>query len=225
MPRYLTCSLLVALAGCTAVPLPPEPPPPDLAAQPALAAPIDPAHFDAALMAAAIFQETNRVRQQLGLPLFRQLKKLDEAASLEAVVGRVYQPPSHNNPFPDIGTPAERVKYVGLTGRVGENIALLSIYVLDSGVGVGVTQRAGRRVFVHELTGAELQRATYAGFATAVVDAWMKSPGHRANIIEPGMVYLGCSVQPSISLQGVDNLFCVQVFFTPRDQRAAQAPW
>lgn len=227
MPRIVICCLLVALAGCAAVPLAPERPPPDLAAQPALAVPIDPAHFDQALMAATIFQETNRVRQNLGLPLFHQLKKLDMAADLEAAVGKFYQPPSHENPFPEIGTPAERVKYVGLAARrVAENIALLSIYAVDSGIGVGMTQRAGRRVFVHALTGAELKPATYANFAKEVVKAWMKSPGHRANIIEPELVCLGCSVQPSINILGIDSLFCVQVFYTPlgrRETDAAQA--
>ena len=43
----------------------------------------------------------------------------------------------------------------------------------------------------------------------------MESPGHRANIVNPSLAYLGCSVQPSVSLIGVDQLFCVQVFFTP----------
>jgi uncharacterized protein YkwD len=43
----------------------------------------------------------------------------------------------------------------------------------------------------------------------------MESPGHRANLVKPTLLYLGCGVQPTVSLQGVDNLFCVQVFFTP----------
>jgi uncharacterized protein YkwD len=224
VPRFVSCCLLVTLAGCAAVPLASERPPPDLAAQPALAALIDPANFDRALMTAAIFQETNRARERLGLPRFHKLEKLDAAADLEAAVGKFNQPPSHENPFPQIGTPAERVKYVGLAARrVAENIALLSIYAVDSGVGVGVTQRGGHRVFVHPLTGAELKPATYAGFATEVVKAWMRSPGHRANIIEPELVYLGCSVQPSVNILGIESLFCVQVFFTPHDRREAAA--
>jgi len=75
--------------------------------------------------------------------------------------------------------------------------------------------RDGQRHFLNPETHAELQRATYRGFAREVVRSWMESPGHRANIVNPSLAYLGCSVQPSVSLIGVDQLFCVQVFFTP----------
>ncbi len=185
-------------------------------AQPALDARIDVAAFDRRLMAAAIFHETNRVRQELGLRAFRPWPRLTEAADLEAAVGRVYQPPSHSNPFLSIGTPRERVRFVGISpGRVAENIALLSVFAIDSSLGVGVEMRAGQRHFVHPQTHADLQPATYRGFAEEVVKAWMNSPGHRENLANPALLYLGCSVQPTVSLMGVDNLFCVQVFFTP----------
>lgn len=171
-------------------------------------------------MASAIFHETNRVRHQLGLQVFRQEPKLDEAADLEAAVGRATQPPSHTNPFPKIGTPLQRVAYVGLKPReVAENIALLSIYDLDSNIGVGVTVRHGQRQFVHPETLENLKTATYRGFAAKVVEAWMKSPGHRANLVNPNLRYLGCSVQPTVTITGVDSLFCVQVFFTPAQHR------
>lgn len=186
----------------------------DFERQPALDERIEVDRFDRRLMAQAIFHETNRVRLKLGLPVFHSLPKLDEAADLEAAVGKVYQPPSHTNPFPMIGTPFQRVQYVGLNiEQVAENIALLSIY--ETNAGVGMVVREGKRHFVHPETHADLRRATYRGFAREVVRNWMESPGHRANIVNPSLAYLGCSVQPSVSLIGVDQLFCVQVFFTP----------
>jgi uncharacterized protein YkwD len=209
------------LTGCVAVAPPAEDVsagtalPAGFANAPALDRPIEVADFDRELMARAIFHETNQVRIEMGLPPFRRLPKLDEAADLEAAVGKVYQPPSHTNPFPMIGTPMERVEYVGLkAARVSENIALLSIYATEGGV--GTLMREGVRRFVHPETHAELSRATYRWFARNVVHGWMNSPGHRANIVHPGLLYLGCSAQPSLSLNGVDQLFCVQVFFTPR---------
>lgn len=188
----------------------------DFLLRPELDARVEAANFDRGLMAAAIFDESNRVRRQLGLRAFLQESKLDEAADLEAAVGRATQPPSHTNPFPKIGTPLQRVEYVGLKPRaVAENIALLSIYDIDSSVGVGITVRNGQRQFVHPETMENLKTATYRGFATKVVEAWMKSPGHRANLVNPSLLYLGCSVQPTLSIMHVDQLFCVQVFFTP----------
>jgi uncharacterized protein YkwD len=213
--------LIGTLTGCaTRVPRVDVPPadaglPDDFALQPALDERIEMARFDRKLLAQAIFHETNQVRLGLGLPLFRSLPKLDEAADLEAAVGKVYQPPSHTNPFPMIGTPAERVRYVGLKiDQVAENIALLSIFETDAGVGTVI--REGKRHFVHPETHGELQPATYRGFARRVVKGWMESPGHRTNIVNPSLTHLGCSVQPSVSLNSVNQLFCVQVFFTPR---------
>lgn len=186
--------------------------------QPALDQPINHAGFDRQLMARAIFHETNRVREKLGLRRLGALPKLDEAADLEASLGRVYQPPSHTNPFPMIGTPMERVKFVGLKPRqVAENIALLSIYDIEMSVGVGVTVREGRRQFVHPGTHEPLKPATYRKFAAAVLQGWMDSPAHRSNIVNPALLYLGCSAQPTTSMLGVEQLFCVQVFFTPAD--------
>lgn len=214
---FLLTSLLAAGAP------PPRPaavvaPAQDPGSQPELDARIDAANFNRGLMATAIFHETNRVRRKLGLPLFQTLPKLAEAADLEAAVGKVYQPPSHTNPFPLIGTPFARVKFVGLSPKVvAENIALLSIYDIDPAMAVGVTTEHGQKQIVDALTRAGLKPATYRKFATLVVGAWMGSPGHREKLVDPTLRYLGCSVQPTVTLAGVDSLFCVQVFFNPQD--------
>lgn len=222
MPKFFLFCLMAVLAQRAAATGWTDMPVKDFQARPELDGQIDAAHFDRELMATAIFHETNRVRQELGLRQFLKLPKLDAAADLEAAVGQVYQPPSHTNPFPSIGTAAARTRFVGLDPwRVAENIALISIYDVEPDVGVGVMVREGRRHFVHPRTLAELRPATYRGFATAVVKAWMASPGHRANLVDPSHLYLGCSAQPTVDMAGVDGLFCVQVFFTPTDQKPA----
>jgi len=102
---FLTLFLAWTLTGCS-TPAPRADAPPaadDFERQPALDERIEVTRFDRKLMAQAIFHETNRVRLELGLPVFRSLSKLDEAADREAAVGKVYQPPSHTNPFPMIG--------------------------------------------------------------------------------------------------------------------------
>ncbi|MDI1249006.1 MAG: CAP domain-containing protein [Lacunisphaera sp.] len=218
MLKFAIFCLVAGLAQGATAPHGTDLPAKEFWGRPELDARIDVAAFDRGLLAAAIFHETNRVREILHLPVFRNLAKLNEAADLEAAVGKFYQPPSHTNPFPSIGTPADRVRHVGLKyRRVAENIALLSIYEVEPDVGVGITTREGRKLLVHPRTQAELKPATYRGFAATVVQAWMNSPGHRANLVEPALIYLGCSVQPSVSLMGVDSLFCVQVFFTPAE--------
>jgi hypothetical protein len=86
-------------------------------------------------MATAIFDETNRVRRQLGLRLFTPHAKLDEAAALKAVAGVLQSELTHTNPLPDTATPADRVRFVGLTYRlVAENIARLGLLNVPPGV-------------------------------------------------------------------------------------------
>lgn len=47
----------------------------------------------------------------------------------------------------------------------------------------------------------------------------MDSPGHRENIVHPGLVHLGCAVREARSLSNVEMVFGVQVFYTP-DRRS-----
>jgi uncharacterized protein YkwD len=188
------------------------------AAQPAAQARLDPAQFDRALMVAAIFHETNRVRRQLGLPAFTHLSKLDEAADLKASVGVLEPELRHESALPFTATPAKRVESVGLRySLVAENIARLSSYDLPAGTStLGVRRRNGLDEFYRLDTGRSPELQSYAGFAAVVVASWMKSPGHRANVVNPHLVSLGCAARPCRSpISSHEQLYAVQVFFAP----------
>jgi len=192
--------------------------PEKFAVRPEAQARIDSAEFDEPLLNAAIFHETNRVRRQLGLPAFTHLAKLDAAADLKASVGVLEAEVKHTNDLPFTATPADRVKWVGLDyERVAENIARISSYDLPSGMTqLGVRPRHGVEEFYRLDTGRAVELQTYAGFAIQVVDSWMKSPGHRANIVDPHLVSLGCAARPCRSLiSRHEQIYAVQVFFTP----------
>jgi uncharacterized protein YkwD len=194
-------------------------PPAEFTARPELGTRIDFDRFDPSLMSTAIFHETNRVRQQLGLRPFSHLPKLDAAADLKAAVGVVQDELVHENPLPMTATPAERVRAVGLHFRqVAENISRLGVFDLPSGVTqVGVRQRGGRTDYFHPETRQPVGLRTYGAFAQAVVQSWMNSPGHRANIVNPALVSLGCAVRTCYSpTSRHEQLYAVQVFFTPR---------
>jgi uncharacterized protein YkwD len=45
---------------------------------------------------------------------------------------------------------------------------------------------------------------------------WLDSPGHRKNLLDPTVQYLGCSVYPSTGNFGEGIIFSVQVFYTPK---------
>jgi uncharacterized protein YkwD len=180
---------------------------------------IDPAHFDEALLSTAIFHETNRVRRRLGLPLFKHLEKLDAAAELKAAAGVLEPELRHESALPAHALPADRVKSVGLEYRiVAENLARLPAYDLPEGVKkVGVRKRGGREEYYRLDTGRALERRTYENFAVYVVDSWMNSPGHRANIVNAALTSLGCAARPcEAPVSGHEQVYAVQVFFTPR---------
>src|SRR6187551_2107006 len=142
--------------------------PEEFAVQPVVHARIDPEEFDETLMAAAIFQETNRVRGQLGLLRFTHVAKLDVAAERKASLGVFETELRHTSDAPFAATPADRVKATGLDyARVAENIARISSYDLPAGMSqLGVRERMGRNEFYRTDTGRPPELQSYAGFAT-----------------------------------------------------------
>lgn len=140
--------------------------------------------------------------------------KLNAAAETQARLGSIMRPPSHTNPFPLVATPFDRVKHTGLNPeQVAENIA--SLNPLNVPLNASIYTTSNDPTPRNARTGEPVRLHTYASFARAVVEAWMNSPGHRANIMEPKLHYLGCAAQPSKSLDNVDRIFAVQVFYTP----------
>lgn len=180
---------------------------------------IDPENIDSARLAAAIFHETNRARADLRLPLFRSLAKLDAVAGLQANSVALAQVSSHANFLPALTHLGDRVNHLGLKPRlVAENVALLPLLRLDPARDYNRRQVDGETVLFDGLTGLPAQPHTYASFATALVGAWLKSPGHRANIVNADFRHLGCSARPGRSLHGLVTIACVQVFYTPADR-------
>ena len=193
--------------------------PEEFARRPEVQARVDFGHFDRELMAAAIFQETNRVRAQLGLAPFAHQPQLDRAADLKAAVGVVQTELTHENPVPMMAKPSDRVVAAGLSYRqVGENIARLSLYDLLPGTSqVIVRERAGRTEFLNPATRRPAELLSYAGFAETLLRSWMNSPGHRAHIVNPELTALGTAARPCRSpVAGHEQVYAVQVFLEPR---------
>jgi uncharacterized protein YkwD len=152
------------------------------------------AHVDDGLLARAIFEETNRVRLDHGLPPLAALSALDAAAGEQASYMALICRAEHANPFPGEHTVTERVAHEGLLGsRVGENAIMMP------------AQRpadSARRDY------------TYAALADYLVAQWMDSPAHRANLLDPRYTHLGCAARIARGvLPGNRSVFATQVFF------------
>jgi uncharacterized protein YkwD len=152
--------------------------------------------FDGPLLARAIFGATNRVRAEHGLRSLGSSADLDSAADEQASHLVMIAGVEHTNPFPGEATAAERVARTGLEAQaVGENALMMPAAPPPGAADPGYTY------------------STYAAF---LLQTWMDSPGHRANILRRGFQFLGCAARLGRGpRRNSDRIYAVQVFFLP----------
>ena len=131
---------------------------------PAFNEPIQLGHVDAELLEAALFFETNRQRAAHELPEFNYDTNLGICAHNYSVSMVQNNFFAHESPVAGEETIVERLAAVGYPNcTCAENLALCAL------------------------------KMTYAETARYIVEEkWMKSKGHRANILRKGLTHLGC---------------------------------
>lgn len=185
-------------------------------------APVDPNEVDYQLLAEAVFHESNRRRDEHGVPLLDHLQELGSASCLHAedMVADDYF--AHRNPDePEQATPLDRLRAQGLrVGFVAENIGEAFAIDYESGERVFVRKRAGETVLSREPEGEPIAARNYVQVAESLVDSWMASEGHRKNLLAREPRYLGAGCQASRDERlDVPMFVCVQLFFTPLAER------
>ena len=156
---------------------------------------VDVAFCNLQLLDAAVFWMTNVERIKHGLKEFRFHYKLRQMATLHSEQMRNHGFFSHDNPY--------EARYKTLDDRLdalqdntfdgfmtyGENIAQ---YPTLNGPNTFTIQFLGGTLHFYTPDGREMLYCTCLEYAQKVVDGWMHSPGHRANILNPKFEYLGC---------------------------------
>ncbi len=174
------------------------------------------------LLEAAILQATNRERRKHQLKPLQYNSTVARAAAIQAGKMAQGQFVGHENPDPDLRTPLQRIRSVGLEPRlVAENVATQFARKYRSGSRFYLRQEHGETVPSETPEGPPIPMHTYGSFASALLDAWMSSPGHRANILRKEARFLGCAAVPGPKQKGIEVLYCDQVFYTPTDGAAA----
>ena len=154
---------------------------------------IDFNNIDYPRLHAAIFYATNEIRRQRKLPVLEYAPQLERAAAGHArrMVEKKFF--SHtDNTDRRRRDPNARGRLAGIANPfLTENIA-------DA---FGITYRPGKNVFPrrgqpgsfsYTAKGPLIPPHTYLSFADAVLDIWMNSSGHRANILSKNALQLGC---------------------------------
>lgn len=162
--------------------------------------------LDREALSAAIFDRTNRERVVRGLKPLQADKRLAEAADGHARFLSLIGTIQHNSFLPGRRTVFDRVAFAGLTPRaVSENLALtpLQTMVLRSAEG-------GEGRIVADM--GKIDVKDIDAIAEKVVQQWMESPPHRADILSQKVTHLGCAVETGTSPRFGLALFSVQVF-------------
>lgn len=173
-------------------------------------------NLDAPLLAAAVFLATNEVRGQQGLPPLAWSPELERSAWNHARRMAVEGFFSHEDPRDATRRTLEkRGKRGGVTNpRMAENIATVFALRYQSGDPVYPLQ-GGSGGWSLVPYGDPLPYHSYRSLARALVNQWMNSPGHRANILSPYALQLGCGLAPfrdSQSQSGMPMFTAVQNF-------------
>lgn len=126
---------------------------------------VDPSSYDAGLLEAAIFYETNRQRVKHGLPVFQfdyALYVCTHNHSVDMVNHNFF---SHTSVVEGKNSMTDRLSQVGYTNCwAAENIAYCDV------------------------------KSSYATTAQKLLEMWMNSKGHRENILNPKYTHLGCGI-------------------------------
>lgn len=152
-----------------------------------------------ALLNAAIFWYTNLERLKHGLKPFLFHEKLMQMAILHSEQMRNHNFFDHENKFDGrFRTLRDRSEYVKDDGFSGfmcfaENIADCPVIKANESFTYSIKDGV---VHFYTMAGKEFFPYTYSEMAQYVVNAWMNSPGHRANILNPDYMYLGCGCAP-----------------------------
>jgi uncharacterized protein YkwD len=153
---------------------------------------IDLKNIDYPLLNAAVFYETNAKRVQMKLPPLAYspaLEKISMEHSNDMVKANFY---SHNSPIKGRETPVKRMESIGVKNAYSAeniNIGYGIIYKDNEPVYPPSENKSG--YFSYTLNGPPIPNQTYSSLATIVVNSWMNSPGHRRNILNENLKYMG----------------------------------
>jgi uncharacterized protein YkwD len=140
----------------------------------------------------AIRRETNRARRDHGLSDLAPDSKLRQAASKHAGDMVTHDFFCHTSPLPSRKTLSDRVNSEEAKWTLlAENIAGMFGIVHSTESLTIQTPAALRPGFFAPGSSKPIPNHTYSSLARSVVEGWMNSPGHRANILNPDLTCLG----------------------------------
>ncbi len=145
------------------------------------------------LLNAAIFFRTNEMRMKNGVKSIKYHITLEKSATIHSndmVSDNFFSHTNANNI--SRRTPNDRGVLAGIVNPyLAENIASSFGIQYKSGSKIYIVD-AQKGLFKYTDKETVIPNHTYLSFAVAVVEQWMNSEGHRANILDKDAIELGC---------------------------------
>lgn len=188
--------------------------PEDFAKTPGLNEPLDFKNLNLTLLNAAIFHETNRQRSAKGsLTHLQHSPHLENLAAIQTRNILKRKTVTHLNSNPGQRTLKDRFHRAGISSTIwAENLAMVFGIKYESGSEFYSGNTDGVPTPSKTPDGPPIPPHTYKSFATAVLNDWMDSPGHRKNILLTDITTLGTYVLYDTESKGVPTFYCAQVF-------------
>ncbi len=147
-----------------------------------------------ALLNAAVFFATNEARAKKNLPMYQYNESLEKAAAAHSDAMRAERFFSHTNKADkDNRTPEQRIANQGGDFKAtGENILEMPPFKTGANGEYEVKRNDDGTYAFLQANGKPLKVLSYGDFGRAAVKLWMKSPEHKANILNKQFAFLGC---------------------------------
>ncbi len=162
---------------------------------PIFSATINPENIDYPLINAAVFFVSNETRVRHGRTPLEYSPELETAAwnhSREMSLKKFFS--HYNSSDAKRKTPSDRARLAGIKNpKIAENIAGSHGIKLKPGVPV-YPKDVVTGSFSYSPHGEIIPYHTYLSLADALVNQWMNSSGHRANLLSPKGLQMGCGV-------------------------------
>ena len=176
---------------------------------------IDLKNIDYSLLNAAVFYTTNFYRERNNLPSLKHHDVLESAADMHANDMVKHDFFSHESPLEGKTDFTERIQLSGELrySLASENIVQNFVFDYASGRGYSGSYKGDVPDFKYS-NGEKIKMHSYLSLAKTLLAQWMRSPGHRANILNRQVTHLGCgtAVKKRDTDTSFEEAYAVQVF-------------
>jgi len=181
---------------------------------PSLQQPIDIQHLDYRVLTQAIFHMANRERAHRKETALKYHSKLAQVACSHARHMATRGKLSHiNSQNPKLRTPTDRLRANSFVSSfISENLAEAPAIQYVTGRPYYTRTESSQTIVSHTPNGPPIERHTYLSFTQTLFDRWMKSRGHRRNILSNEADFTGAACHYAGARQDIDVLYCVHLF-------------